>query len=411
MARAPKRAANPSRGCRLTPQRLRIVPAQPAVEQVIAPGAVARHDNDFLRAAAASVDNNIADPTTARICAGSGGISLPLLPPSNAAAAGTLLGGERAAAGVSVVAGCDGRAPPSATPTTARSKGKQPAVSPTRLGGHRAAATTGGLPQQALLDVHALEDTASSAAGTESTLPVTASGSSACSPSQRANMTSGAPITAMGGASAGSRAAGTGSSVGRARPMPLSSVALAPSASNLAAVAEAEIPRIAAPARGANMLAEVVARGISPLREEFERITHMLGELVAAVNQLRLGHETLARGHERVVATMAVMRIDYTKGLDVVTASLDNLRTTVSGCTVLSKADDLLSKLNDMKRRASALQVERTGKATTRGNVCLSTARSWLEYVVVAASDSGSVHRADRTRWYTVPGRGHCRTL
>ncbi|KAK1866042.1 hypothetical protein I4F81_008562 [Pyropia yezoensis] len=200
----------------------------------------------------------------------------------------------------------------------------------------------------------------------------------------------------------GSAGAATGSNVlaptgGPARATPMEavvgavtppSVASAPTAASSAAAATQ--------ARGADMLAEAVARGVSPMREELQRVTTTLNELVREVHHLCMGHETLARGHERVVMSMTMMRGDCTKAFECITANLKDLRISMNvGSTNM---DDVYTKISEIKRRTRAKLVERTGLATVRGNVCHSTTRSWLEYVRITSNVLGK-DDSDASDW------------
>lgn len=150
--------------------------------------------------------------------------------------------------------------------------------------------------------------------------------------------------------------------------------------------------------RVGDMLAAAVARGITPLREDIAGVKTTLGELVQAVDHLRLGHQTLARGHERVLTTMAVTRVDFTKAVDVVYSKLDGVHSAVTGGRVAPVAGDAMTKIIEVKRRARAHLEQRTGQATVTSDVCLSTARSWQE-IVGAASEVLDLDEAAAAEW------------
>lgn len=143
---------------------------------------------------------------------------------------------------------------------------------------------------------------------------------------------------------------------------------------------------VATSARGADKLADAVARGIAPLREELQRVNTTLGGLVEEVHHLRMGHETLARGHERVIMSLTLMRGDWSKTFESMGTSFEDLRTRVSGGIVTSEADDVYTKINEIERRSRSALVEPTGGSTVTRDVCLSTTRSWVEYVSITAS-------------------------
>eukprot|EP00170_Pyropia_yezoensis_P000669 contig_3139_g670 len=146
------------------------------------------------------------------------------------------------------------------------------------------------------------------------------------------------------------------------------------------------------------MLSEAVARGISPLREDLQRVNTALGELTQEVRHLRMGHETLARGHERVVMTMTVVRGDISKAFDDLTASFESLSTKVGRGVGATEASDASSKVAVIKQLARSRLIERTGSATTSKDVCISTSRSWEEYVGLAAGVLG-VAKAEASSW------------
>lgn len=196
------------------------------------------------------------------------------------------------------------------------------------------------------------------------------------------------------------KASAPGPSGGSARAAPLADAAVAgqapPSLSSAPAVGFSS--GAATSARGADMLAEAVARGISPLREDLQRFNTALGELTQEVRHLRMGHETLARGHERVVMTMTVVRGDISKAFDDLTVSFESLSTKVGRGVGATEASDASSKVAVIKQLARSRLTERTGSATTSKDVCISTSRSWEEYVGLAAGVLG-VDKADASSW------------
>lgn len=194
--------------------------------------------------------------------------------------------------------------------------------------------------------------------------------------------------TARSAPLAGAAAAVPGESGGTARAAPLADVAsVARAAPSLAsAPAAGSSAGVATFARGADTLADAVARGITPLREELQRVNTTLGGLVEEVPHLRMGHETLARGHERVIMSLTLMRGDFSKAFECMSTSLEDLRTPVSGGNATSEVDDVYTKINEIKRRSRSALVERTCGATVTRDVCLSRTRSWVEYVSITAS-------------------------
>lgn len=102
----------------------------------------------------------------------------------------------------------------------------------------------------------------------------------------------------------------------RPSPVAQNKEAIAAAPSLFSALAAASSTAATTTARGADVLAEAVARGVAQLRSELVRVSTKLGELVHVVSCLRMGHETLARGHERVLMSMMVMRGDFTRVLD-----------------------------------------------------------------------------------------------
>lgn len=195
-------------------------------------------------------------------------------------------------------------------------------------------------------------------------------------------------------------ASAPGPSGGSARAAPLAYAAVAgqapPSLSSAPAVGFSS--GAATSARGADILAEAVAHGISPLREDLQRVNTALGELTQEVRHLRMGHETLARGHERVVMTMTVVRGDISKAFDDLTASFESLSTKVCRGVGATEANDASSKVAVIKQLARSRLIERTGSATTSKDVCISTSRSWEEYVGLAAGVLG-VAKAEASSW------------
>lgn len=67
-------------------------------------------------------------------------------------------------------------------------------------------------------------------------------------------------------------------------------------------------------------------RGTGPLRAQLDVVTRALEKLTEVVNQLRLGYESLARGNERIIMSLSVMRVDYTKMFEALDSKMDSAR-------------------------------------------------------------------------------------
>lgn len=145
-------------------------------------------------------------------------------------------------------------------------------------------------------------------------------------------------------------------------------------------------------------MTDAVARGTGPLRAQLDGVTRALEELTEAVNQLRLGHEALARGHERVILSMALMRSDNVKAFEILESKMDLLRASPGGGTATPSALSIIEKIMEIKCLVRGHQVERTGKTTRSGDVCLSAARRLKEYVSVTAGFLG-VDEAEASDW------------
>lgn len=112
------------------------------------------------------------------------------------------------------------------------------------------------------------------------------------------------------------------------------------------------------------------------MREDLQRVSTTLGALTQQVHHLRMGHETLARGHERVVMSMTLVHRDVSKAFDDLTANFEALSTTISGGVGASEASDVSSMIAVVRQLAHCRLIERTGGATISGDVCFSTSRS-----------------------------------
>lgn len=172
------------------------------------------------------------------------------------------------------------------------------------------------------------------------------------------------PLSCSAGAAA---AAVPGESGGTARAAPLDDVASVAQAAppEASAPAAGSSAGVATSAQGADMLVDAGARSIAPLREGLQSVKTTLGGLLEGVHHLRRGHEKLARRHELVLILLTLMRADLTQAFGSMSISFEAVRTRVSGGIVTSEADDVHAQIYDIKRRSRRALVERTAGATS----------------------------------------------
>lgn len=134
------------------------------------------------------------------------------------------------------------------------------------------------------------------------------------------------------------------------------------------------------------MLTEAVARGLGPLQEVLQRVADRTRDLRADVGKPRLNQEALSDSYERMMTLLSVLRVDFGSGLADATASIKGMPTVVSGGMELAKADDVATKISDIKSRTRAQLVERVSKSVRSADVSTSSTRSWSDMVAVTAA-------------------------
>lgn len=134
------------------------------------------------------------------------------------------------------------------------------------------------------------------------------------------------------------------------------------------------------------MLTEAVSRGLGPLQEVLQRVAHSTWDLRADVGKLRINQEALSDGYERMMTLLSVMRVAFGSGLAEATASIKGLQKVVSGVMEPAKADDVATKISDIKSRTRAQLVERVRTSVRSADVTISSTRSLYDMVAVTAA-------------------------
>lgn len=142
--------------------------------------------------------------------------------------------------------------------------------------------------------------------------------------------------------------------------------------------------------RGRALLAHAVERGHVPLRDAVATLTTTVKQLVEMVNNIRLGYEVLARGHECVLTGVVLLRVDTAKGFKDIMTTLVTGRSQVVERTGGGSAEDVvLTAIAETKRLVRVNLHERTAHAVRSLDVCVGSNRGWLDIIRVASEVLG----------------------
>jgi len=151
--------------------------------------------------------------------------------------------------------------------------------------------------------------------------------------------------------------------------------------------------------RGAAALAEAVASGILPMRQEVVNVVANVEDIEEGLSSMRVSYESLARGHERVIKSMQSIKEDLLGGFSSLNDNMKLLLSArVDGSHKPADDPDLMMVLDDVRRGFKDTLVTRIGRATRSTHVLGNTDDTWSDAVAVVRKTVG-LEADDATDW------------